>query len=105
MSGGWLGSTRRQRLPDDWETRCKPEALQRNPRRICHWCGRPGGDELDHIVPGDDHSPGNLDWIHGWRAKKAGVVDVNCHGQKSGREGRRARPREKLAPDVHPGLR
>lgn len=101
----WQGSTRSGRLPDDWETRCKPEADRRNPQRICHFCGLPGGDELDHLVRGDDHSPENLDWIHGRRAYLAGKSKQNCHGIKSGLEGRAARPRERRPPDVHPGLR
>lgn len=101
----WEGSTRRQRLPDDWESVCKPAALARNPDRVCHFCGLPGGEELDHIIRGDDHSPGNLDWIHGRRSVAAGVSRQNCHGIKSGQEGRAARPRERVAPEVHPGLR
>lgn len=104
-SSSWSGSTRRSRLPADWETRCRPEARRRNPLQICHWCGKPGGDELDHIIPGDDHRQENLDWIHGWRAVKAGVVEVNCHGAKTAAEAAAARPREKRPKEVHPGLR
>lgn len=101
----WAGSTRSQRLPPDWDTVCKPEADRRNPEHICHWCKLPGGDELDHLIPGDDHRPENLDWIHGWRTVRAGVSKRNCHGEKSGREGAAARPSEKRAPAVHPALR
>lgn len=106
MTGrSWQGSTRKQRLPDDWETRCKPQALERNPKRICHWCGVEGGDELDHIIPGDDHRQENLDWIHGWRAVRAGVSRRNCHGEKSSAEGNRAKVRERRPPETHPALR
>lgn len=101
----WQGSTRRSRLPDDWESRCKPEARRRNPQQICHWCQLPGGDELDHLIAGDDHSPDNLDWIHGWRAVKSGVSKRNCHGEKSGAEGAAARPREKRPRETHPSLK
>ena len=103
----WEGSDRRARLPADWETRCKPEALVRNPRRICHWCGLPGGEQLDHKLAGDDHSPENLDWIHGRESYLSGVSSRNCHGEKSGQEGATARwaRRRTRSVEVHPGLR
>lgn len=89
----WAGSTRRTRLPADWPQR-RADAARRNPQRICHWCGRPGGTELDHIVPGDDHSPTNLDWIHA----------RPCHAVKSAREGAAARPRLHRPPEDHPAF-
>jgi len=100
----WEGSTRRDRLPANWPA-LRAEALRRNPRKVCHWCGLPGGDELDHKVPGDDHRQDNLDWIHGHRSVAAGVSVRNCHGEKSGAEGAAARPREKRPPEIHPALR
>ena len=91
----WEGSGRRERLPPDWPARCaRVMALHRT---VCHVCGMPGSDQVDHVQPGDDHSPGNLRPIH----------DDPCHRQKSAREGvqaraelrgMRARPREQ-----HPG--
>lgn len=100
----WQGSTRKERLPADWEAR-KAEALRRNPERICHWCGRPGGHDLDHKVRGDDHSQDNLDWIHNRRDFEAGRSLRNCHGEKTGAEGAAARPRLHRPAEVHPGLR
>lgn len=100
----WEGSNRRARLPANWDE-LRVEGLKRNPQQICWWCELPGGEEFDHKLRGDDHSLDNLDWIHGWRSVKAGVSTRNCHGEKSGREGQAARPREKLLPDVHPALR
>ena len=105
MSGGWAGSTRGQRLPADWNTRCKPQAHRRNPLHICHWCGRAGGDELDHIVAGDDHSPGNLDWIHSWRSVQNGTSQRNCHGEKTSLEGQQAKAARRRPKPVHPALR
>ncbi|MYY79777.1 MULTISPECIES: HNH endonuclease [unclassified Streptomyces] len=97
MSGGWKGSTRRQRLPSNWASKIRPAAHARNPEHICHLCGQPGGDYLDHKKPGDDHSPDNLDWAHD-------RVPPHCHRYKSSREGLAARPRRNRTPEAHPGL-
>lgn len=93
----WEGSTRRERLPPNWRTELRPAALHRNPRRICHLCGQPGGDTLDHKVSGDDHSLENLDWVHD-------AEPPHCHRGKSGREGAAARPRLHRPPEQHPAL-
>jgi 5-methylcytosine-specific restriction protein A len=100
----WEGSTRRGRLPANWQG-LRAEALRRNPRRICHWCGGLGGYDLDHIVPGDDHRLENLDWIHGRGDVLAGRSKRNCHGEKSGAEGAAAKPRLHRPDDPHPALR
>lgn len=100
----WRNSDRRSRLPENWP-KLRAQALKRNPEQICHWCGLPGGRDLDHKVPGDDHSLDNLDWIHGRRQYEAGVSAKNCHGEKSGAEGAAARPRLHRPPDVHPAFR
>ncbi|MFG1872132.1 HNH endonuclease [Micromonospora arborensis] len=97
MAGGWANSTRRDRLPPNWRTELRPAADERNPERICHLCGKPGGDALDHKKPGDDHSPENLDWVHD-------AVPPHCHRFKSSAEGVAAQPRERRAREKHPGL-
>ncbi len=103
----WEGSTRKERLPADWAER-RVEADRRNPRRICHWCGRPGGSDLDHIVAGDDHSQGNLDWIHGRnsldRQREQGFEPRDCHQEKTSSEAAAARPRLHRPPEAHPAL-
>lgn len=104
-SGGWAGSNRRSRLPANWNSEIRPEATRRNPAHICHWCKLPGGDELDHIIPGDDHRQDNLDWIHGRRTVASGVSKRNCHAEKTALEAAAARPREKRPKPIHPGLR
>lgn len=78
----WKGSDRRRRLPSDWQER-RAEAKRRNPQRICHWCGLPGGTDLDHKEPGDRHDQDNLDWIHSAWDVKAGRSEKNCHAQKT----------------------
>lgn len=108
----WDTSTRREALPANWPE-LRDRADERNPQRICHWCGKPGGSDLDH-KNGDrsDNSDDNLDWIHGLRAverqRAAGVARPrNCHGEKSSQEGHQARAarREKRPAEVHPALR
>lgn len=93
-------------MPADWPE-LRAEADLRNPARICHWCGKPGGSDLDHKAAGDDHRPENLDWIHGLRSlpmqRQLGITPIrNCHGEKSGQEGAAAKPRERRSPEVHP---
>lgn len=59
----WSSSDRRSRLPADWPTR-REQVLVRD-GRVCQWrvggrkCGAPARD-VDHVVPGDDHSYSNL---------------------------------------------
>lgn len=91
----WQDSTRASRLPTDWRARrARVMALHGT---VCHVCGMPGADQVDHVQAGDDHSMGNLRPIH----------DDPCHRLKSAREGvaaraelqgQRARPAE-----IHPG--
>ena len=110
----WEGSNRRERLPDNWDE-LRAEALRINPERICHWCGRPGGSDLDHKQRGDHicqqpgiHMPGcqcNLDWIHNRRDFEQGRSKTNCHGRKTGAEGAAARQPLNRPAEVHPALR
>lgn len=110
----WEGSTRRDRLPADWAD-LRAEAHLLNPEHVCHWCGAPGGTDLDHKKRGDEkcqqpgvHSPDcqcNLDWIHSRSDYVAGRSRKNCHGQKTGREGAAARQPINRPEAVHPALR
>lgn len=56
-------------------------------------CGRPG-NQVDHVVAGDDHSLANLQ-----------VLCPDHHASKSGREGAAARPSLYRVRERHPGLR
>ena len=111
----WQNSDRRDRLPADWPQR-RDEADRLNPQRICHWCGEPGGSDLDHKQRGDliclapgVHGPKcqcNLDWIHSRRDYLTGVSKRNCHGAKTGAEGAAAlAAKRRPPPEVHAALR
>lgn len=101
MSGGWKGSDRRDRLPDDWSSlralvfardgyRCR-QILPDESR-----CPEAATD-VDHVERGDDHRMENLQSLCDWHHKK-----------KSGREGGQAaaarRPTQRRRPERHPGL-
>lgn len=74
----WKGSTRKKRLPRGWQqTR---EAILTRDKGICYLCGERGADAVDHIEPGDDHSPSNLAAVHQ-------DIPPYCHRSKSAWEG------------------
>ncbi|MFJ9694959.1 HNH endonuclease [Kitasatospora sp. NPDC101183] len=98
----WTTSDRRERLPKDWASRIRPRILRRDGGRCTavfgdgRRCSAPATD-VDHIIPGDDHSDDNLRALCGW-----------CHAKKSAHEGgtaaghRAARTTRPKAP--HPAL-
>lgn len=87
----WSSSGRRERLPDDW-----PERVARVKKKAegrCQWrmksgkrCPRPGTD-VDHKIPGDDHSYKNLQ-----------LLCEHHHGKKSAKEGHQARWGDRSVP-------
>lgn len=88
----WAGSTRRDTLPPDWPA-LRRAAKVRDPAQTCHLCGAPGGDTLDHVIRGNDHSLENLAWAHDRRPP-------HCHRYKSSAEGNQAK-RERARPESH----
>lgn len=94
----WSTSDRRRRLPAGWD------AIRAQVRDRAHGAcqarvhdprcnGR--GSDADHIVPGDDHSLPNLQWLSG-----------PCHRAKTAREAadrNRARAAMRIRPEQHPG--
>ncbi|MGC9409819.1 HNH endonuclease signature motif containing protein [Streptomyces sp. DZ1-3] len=97
MPSNWHTSTRKSRLPKDWERRRK-EVLQLQP--ICMICGVRESTTVDHIIPMTDrHEPEDLQ----------GVCEP-CHRQKTAQEAAAFRaaaqkPGRKRPPEAHPGLR
>lgn len=99
MSGGWQGSDRKARLPEDWSQR-RQRILIRD-KRTCQIVDDGcliTATEVDHIHAGDDHDDTNLQ-----------AVCSECHAHKSAREGVEARTRiltDRRRPTPrHPGLR
>lgn len=97
MSGKWSSSTRRLRLPSNWQ-QLRAEVRERAGGR-CEEIGDDGrrcrlaGRDCDHITRGDDHSLSNLQWLC-----------PKHHAAKSAREGAAAKPRERRPIEKHPGL-
>lgn len=95
--GGWQGSTRRERLPADWNSRrqvvgeraagrCEGISLDGGPRWHVADCDGVGA-ECDHDIAGDNHELSNLRWL-----------SVECHKFKTQAE----RPKRRRAMPRHP---
>ena len=94
----WNNSNRRDRLPPWWNT-FTTQYLLKHPKCAIKYTGCLGdATDVDHIIPGDDHSEGNLQPACSY-----------CHDRKSSKEGnavqskmrsQRSRPRRR-----HPGDR
>lgn len=100
----WEGSDRRSRLPADWP-KIRRRVLRRDGGQ-CTALDQAGArcvelaTDVDHIEPGDNHSPSNLGSLCDWH-----------HKQKSSREGaaayaakRRALEKKFRRTEQHPGL-
>jgi 5-methylcytosine-specific restriction endonuclease McrA len=96
----WDGSDRRSRLPENWPAlvaQVKAKALGRCQARLPSGvrCPRKGTD-VDHIIPGDDHSLKNLRLLCPYHHDKK--------SSKEGREAQNAIKRSKYRPrEDHPG--
>jgi 5-methylcytosine-specific restriction endonuclease McrA len=95
---GWEGSTRKDRLPADWAER-RRKVIKRDGGRCQHReiehgliCGKLG-NQVDHIVRGDDHSMSNLQ-----------VLCRGHHATKSAREGGQSFTPLRRPPEQHPAL-
>lgn len=94
----WRGSDRAARLPPDWGTR-RAAALTRASHQCQATIHAPNCDrtatEVDHITPGDDHTPTNLQ-----------ALSEPCHRAKTARESaarNRERAKLRVRPEAHPG--
>jgi len=94
----WDTSDRKARLPADWPTR-RLRVLRRD-RYQCQMILYEGGpkclapaNQVDHKIPGDDHSYENLQ-----------ALCRPHHAKKSSAEGHAAKLPNKRTPGKHPGL-
>lgn len=84
----WEGSTRRTKTGSGSAQQRRAAHVMRRDNAICHVCGKPGADEVDHVIPlaedGADHVT-NMAPIHG----------KPCHKNKTAAEAARARARNR----------
>jgi 5-methylcytosine-specific restriction protein A len=75
----WAGSDRAARLPKGW-TKTRARIIRRDGGR-CTWVYTDGsrctwpGVEVDHIVPGDDHSDSNLRSLCTWHHRRKSATE------------------------------
>lgn len=85
MPGHWQGSTRAQRLPNDWPARRARVKARAHGRCQALGCTAPG-TECDHINPGDDHSLANLQWLchthHAAKTKTEAAAGYAAHSPR-----------------------
>ena len=84
----WAGSTRRERTVSGWEQQRRAQVVLAVHDTVCHVCGRPCADQVDHVIPlaeGGEDTFDNLRPIHGPRSGH------RCHIDKTLAEARRAR--------------
>lgn len=82
----WAGSRRSERTISGSAQQKRAARIMRKHERVCHVCGKPMADEVDHVVPvgeGGADTDDNLRPIH----------SVPCHKRKTATEAARARRR------------
>lgn len=84
----WRASSRRERLRTSSGSRQQrlARAVMERDHGVCHVCGRPGADEVDHVVP---LSEGGADDFY----NRAPIHSKPCHERKTSEEAGRARAR------------
>lgn len=83
----FYGSTRKERLPRDWNTRRL--IVMKRDNGICHLCGQEGADTVDHIVQGDNHDLTNLAPVHD-------RTPPHCHRYKTAQEANKAKREQRI---------
>lgn len=83
----WETSGRRTRIRSSgWEQQRAAARIIRRHRGICHVCGQPGADEVDHVTPTAEGGPDTDD-------NKRPIHSVPCHRAKTQAEAARGRKR------------
>ena len=95
----WDNTGRAERLNTrtGWERQDAARRTLRLHNSVCHVCGKPGADQVDHVIPlaeGGTDTDDNRRPIHA----------EPCHRNKTADESRRGRKTRKRPPERHPGL-
>lgn len=80
----WASSTRRERTVSGWEQQRRARRVIATHHGICHWCGQPGADEADHVIPLSEDGPDTEENMRPIHARP-------CHAEKTAAEAARAR--------------
>ena len=81
----WQGSTRRSRTRVSGSREQKRNRMvMRKYFAICHVCGEPDADQIDHVIPLAEDGPDTIDNLRPIHSKP-------CHQDKTQAEARRAR--------------
>lgn len=84
----WATSTRKtKRASTGWAEQASNRRVMARDHGICHWCGHPGADRVDHIVALSEGGPDT-------DANKA-PIHQKCHDRKTGQEAARGRRRRR----------
>lgn len=98
---GWDSSRRQDsRAGSGWEEAKAAKRIMRVHRGVCHVCGLPGADEVDHVQPLCEGGP-DVD------ENKRPIHHDPCHKSKSAAEAGRARAAKynrRRPPEPHPGF-
>lgn len=79
----WQGSTRSQKVKSGWQQQREARRVMRRDDTVCHWCGLPGSDEVDHVIPISENGPDTM-------TNKA-PIHHRCHTIKTQQEARRGK--------------
>jgi 5-methylcytosine-specific restriction endonuclease McrA len=81
-------------------TPAERKRILKRDRGICHVCGQPGANEVDHVIPLCFDGPDTDD-------NKAAIHGEPCHRSKTAAESKAAKdrlPQRKRPIEAHPGI-
>lgn len=84
----WAGSTRRTRTGSGSAQQKRAHHVMVRDAGVCHVCGQPGADEVDHVVCTTEGGADHVD-------NMAPIHSRPCHAEKTQAEAARARARSR----------